>query len=71
MAAAQSSPTSDLIYIDEIAERLGVRPNTIRTWRYKGRGPRTWRQNGRVVSTVEDIEKYLAAQVKATERGAV
>lgn len=72
----RSSPPPGLIYIHDteagpgIATRLGVRPNTIRTWRTQGRGPRTWRLNGRIVSSIEAIEEYLATQATATMRGA-
>ncbi|MDX2520537.1 MULTISPECIES: helix-turn-helix domain-containing protein [Streptomyces] len=71
----RSSPPPGLIYIADtesgpgIATRLGVRPGTIRTWRNQGRGPRTWRLNGRVVSSVDDIEAYLARQAATTARG--
>ncbi|HEY8983245.1 MAG TPA: helix-turn-helix domain-containing protein [Streptomyces sp.] len=72
---SRQSPPPGLIYIHDtvagpgIATRLGVRPNTIRTWRTKGRGPRTWRLNGRIVSSVEAIEAYLRAQATATVKG--
>ncbi|MGW0821777.1 helix-turn-helix domain-containing protein [Streptomyces sp. NPDC002845] len=73
---SRPSPPLGLIYVHDtddgpgIATRLGVRPGTIRTWRNQGRGPRTWRLNGRIVSSIADIEKYLAAQANATARGA-
>lgn len=42
-----------------IATLCGVKPQTIRQWRVKGRGPRTWRANGLVVSTPAHVAEYL------------
>lgn len=74
---SRPSPPPGLIYVHDtedgpgIATRLGVRPGTIRQWRTYGRGPRTWRLNGRIVSSIEAIDEYLATQAAATVRGVV
>ena len=40
-------------------EFLGIRPDTLRAWRVLGKGPKFFRQGGRVYYRESDIREYL------------
>ncbi|MDD5307603.1 MAG: helix-turn-helix domain-containing protein [Deltaproteobacteria bacterium] len=57
---------NELISTAEAARRLGVRPQTLRKWRYLGNGPRFVRigqlRTGRAVYRPSDLEAWLMAR---------
>lgn len=55
---------SDLLTIEEAAERLRVPVNTLRYWRAQGTGPTLFRMGKRLVTTPADVEAFIAAQRK-------
>jgi predicted DNA-binding transcriptional regulator AlpA len=63
MRRRRETMTTNLITSPEAAKHLGVKPQTIRTWRLKGIGPRYIRTgmafNARVLYRREDIEAWL------------
>lgn len=46
----------------EAAERLGVAPYTIRSWRRKGVGPEYTKIGGRFYYTTKQLDDYLRSQ---------
>jgi predicted DNA-binding transcriptional regulator AlpA len=51
-----------LLRLDEVHERTGIPVRTLRDWRYRGIGPRSYRLGRRVVYDVADLETWLAEQ---------
>lgn len=42
----------------ELAERWGLRPPTLRQWRWYDKGPKHFKVGGRVLYHLEEIEKF-------------
>ena len=59
----------DLITTAEAAALLRVAPETLRYWRWRGEGPRSFRVGRRVLYERADIAAWLDAQKAATSRG--
>lgn len=59
-----------LLTIEEAAKRLRTTKGVLYKWRYERKGPRSFKNGARVVYFESVIEEYLAAQDKATGRGA-
>ena len=58
-----SAPT--LMTTAQLAERLHLRPQTLRKWRIAGHGPRWIRLSpgrGRIVYSLRDVEIWLASR---------
>lgn len=55
LIAIEDSPNGD----PGIATLCGVKPQTIRQWRVRKRGPHTWRANGMIVSTPAAVAEWL------------
>ena len=57
--------TDTMLSTRETAERLGVRPQTLRKWRLLGKGPRYVRlganPQARVSYSLEAVQEWLAA----------
>ena len=51
----------------QLAHRLGLKAQTIRSWRHSGTGPKYFRlgdsTHGRVLYRITDVEQWLAAKV--------
>ena len=60
-----------LLTTAQVAQLLGLRPDTIKLWRYRGTGPAFYRfGEGRVRYRLSDVEGYLAAvRVEREGRG--
>ena len=56
---------------DETARILGKKPNTLATWRSKGKGPRFRKIGARVEYTRAFIKEYQDASVRIPEPAAV
>jgi len=54
---------------DEAAIELGVQPSTLRTWRYRQKGPESYRLGGRVVYDSDKIEAYREREKARSLRG--
>lgn len=61
-------PPPGLLWLDQAAELLGVKPDTLRTWRKQRRGPASFKYSGRVVYRETAIESYLAGCEAADSR---
>ena len=45
---------------EEVAERFRTSPETVRWWRYVGRGPKSFKVGRRSLYAVEDVEAWEA-----------
>lgn len=45
----------------EVSDRIGVTPETLSNWRYRGFGPRYIRVGGRIRYRISDIAEWLDA----------
>lgn len=59
----------DLITTAEAAALLRVAPETLRYWRWRGEGPRSFRAGRRVLYERADVVAWLEAKKAATGRG--
>lgn len=60
-----ADPTADLKEKD-VADMVGLSVQTVRWWRYAGRGPRFYKIGSRVFYKRTDVEDWLEAQYLAT-----
>ena len=49
---------SDLLSPEELAERWRISTETLRYWRYNGKGPLYIKLNGRILYRLEDINQF-------------
>ncbi len=54
-----------LLSTQEVAEAIGIAPETVRFWRHTGRGPTVVRVGRYVRYRPEDVESWLDAQSTA------
>ncbi len=59
----------DLMTTAEVAALVRTSPETLRYWRYMGRGPRCFKAGRRVLYRREDVDQWLAEQMAATVGG--
>jgi hypothetical protein len=59
-------PVGDLMTTEDAARRLRRPVGTLRQWRHRGIGPRSFRVGGRVAYRVVDVEAWLAEQMSGT-----
>jgi excisionase family DNA binding protein len=53
----------DVLSIKEVAERLGITPDTVRTWKHQGRLPFAYYKLGkRVLFRADEVEAWFQAQ---------
>jgi excisionase family DNA binding protein len=57
--------TRTILRLEQIAERTGVSIDTLRWYRHKGIGPKTWRLGRRVVAYEDDVDAWLEQQANA------
>lgn len=57
--------------IPQVSERTGVPPATLRWWRHKGTGPKSFKLSGRVAYFESDVERWLQDQYAASTEQAV
>jgi predicted DNA-binding transcriptional regulator AlpA len=57
--------TRKILRLEQIAERTGVPLATLRWYRHRGEGPRTWRLGRRVVAYEDDVNSWLDQQAQA------
>jgi hypothetical protein len=44
-----------------LAEKYGIKPQTWRKWRTRGRGPAFYRLGGKIRYSLSDVEAWIAA----------
>ena len=47
---------------DEVAEMLRISPATLRYWRYRGVGPRSWKAGRHTLYDRKDVERWVDEQ---------
>lgn len=63
----QSDLLTKHLTIQDLSERLGVKVQTIRHWRMRGEGPRSFSPGGRLVRyRLEDVEAWEREQLEAS-----
>lgn len=50
---------SELLTIEDVAERLGRPVATLRFWRHQGTGPRSFRLGGKIAYKAADVEAWI------------
>ncbi|HEY0889664.1 MAG TPA: helix-turn-helix domain-containing protein [Nocardioides sp.] len=58
-----------LVTIEELAERIRTPEATLRFWRYKGTGPKSFKLGRRVMYRQSDIDSWLEDQYAASQNG--
>ena len=59
-----------LLTTEETAALLRLAPSTLRVWRYKRIGPKSFNAGGKVLYRRDDVEAWLSAQYhQADDRG--
>jgi len=69
-AAALLGVPETMLSTRDVAALLGVPEATLRYWRYRDQGPRSFRVGRAVRYRCADVLAWLDAQIAATERGA-
>ncbi len=59
----------DLMSSKETATTLGVPPETLRYWRWRNEGPRSFKIGAHVVYERADVLAWIATRKAATARG--
>jgi predicted DNA-binding transcriptional regulator AlpA len=62
--------TRRILRLQEISTATGVPLATLRWWRHRGIGPKTWTLGRRVVAFEDDVEAWIQQQAQATQGGA-
>ncbi|WP_040336784.1 helix-turn-helix domain-containing protein [Candidatus Blastococcus massiliensis] len=60
---------SELLDTDQVAEMTGLAVNTLRSWRWQGVGPRSFKVGRWVRYERSDVVAWLAAQKASTSAG--
>lgn len=61
----------ELLTIEEVAERYPVSVSTLRYWRHRGEGPKSFRLGRRVVYRLADCEEWVAQNYAAADQSRV
>jgi predicted DNA-binding transcriptional regulator AlpA len=61
----------ELLFLPQIAALTLKSENTHRWYRQTARGPKTWKNGGRIVAWRSDVLNWPAAQEESTATGAV
>jgi hypothetical protein len=64
-----SSGQDDLLIPEEVGPMIRRPLGTLRQWRHRGVGPRSFRLAGKVVYRRSDVEAWIAEQEQATAAG--
>ena len=62
---------SEIVSTEKLAAYLGLKPQTLRTWRQEGKGPAWFRvsDRGPVRYRMSDIEDWMSKRVAASRAG--
>lgn len=58
--------TRTILRLQDIHERTGIPVATLRWYRHRGLGPKTWRLGRHVVAYEDDVQQWLDDQQKLT-----
>ena len=58
---------TEILYQEELAEKLRRPVATLRYWRHINQGPKSFKVGGRVAYKLEDVESWIEAQYNAKE----
>lgn len=61
----RSTRLGELLTTDEVAERLGVKPALLRTWRFRGKGPKCVNLGRQLMYRESDLIKWMEEQEKS------
>jgi predicted DNA-binding transcriptional regulator AlpA len=63
----------ELLHTKQVEQEYGINAGTLRYWRSTNQGPASFSlgQGGRVVYRRSEVERWIAAQERATRRGGV
>jgi len=61
--------TRTLISLEQVAERLGCSPATLRYWRQMDEGPPSFRVGRRVVYDEQALDRWIDEQIATTGTG--
>jgi excisionase family DNA binding protein len=61
----------DLLTTAQVSALTGLSPATLRYWRHANEGPASFRLGKKVLYRRELVERWIAAEEKATTRGGV
>lgn len=56
------APPRALLTVDDVAQYLGVKPNTVYAWRVRKEGPRAVKVGRAVRYRLEDVDAWLAGR---------
>jgi predicted DNA-binding transcriptional regulator AlpA len=57
-----------ILRLQEISDRTGIPLATLRWYRHRGIGPKTWKLGRRVVAYEDDVDAWVAAQAQGGGR---
>lgn len=63
---ARSSKLSELMTLRQVSERLAVKEVTLRSWRFRGYGPPSFKIGASVVYHRADVEAWVRDQEEQT-----
>jgi predicted DNA-binding transcriptional regulator AlpA len=55
-------PTDTLLSSEEVADRLGLTVATLWNWRWRGKGPASFKVGGRLRYRDSEVQRWLAEQ---------
>lgn len=67
---SSDSGTDQLRTLEQVAEQLNTPEATLRFWRHKGTGPRSFKLGRRVMYRQADVDAWLEQQYADTQSGA-
>jgi excisionase family DNA binding protein len=59
---AETTAAPQYMTTAEVAELLRTPPETLRFWRHRGKGPRSWKPGARVLYDRNDVEAWIAKE---------
>ena len=62
--------TEHLLTLDEVADMTRIPVATLRFWRHKGTGPKSFRIGRRVVFRQSDVQGWIDARYEESDRSA-
>jgi hypothetical protein len=66
---ARADSEGGLLTLHDVADRLRRPEATLRQWRHRGYGPRSFRVGGKIVYHRADVERWIDEQMQSTAVG--
>ncbi|MGY1845533.1 helix-turn-helix transcriptional regulator [Modestobacter sp. SYSU DS0875] len=70
-SSRETTMGTDLLTLEEAAERLRTSPSTLRYWRHRSEGPKSFRVGRRVLYKRSDLDAWVEQQYAAENRPVV